>query len=121
MNGLIRGRLVPASALLLTVQACSASQPAVDLSQAVRGIDEAQFLACSGPPVVELPQAGQVHMSFVTNLKRGEQMGVVGPAAFPERSCLVDAVFEQRRLIASTFSGNSAMCSLVFAPCLRGR
>lgn len=121
MNGLACGKLVPLLALLVALQACAASQPAVDLSQALRGIDEARFLACSGPPVVQLPQAGQVHMSFVTNLKRGQQMGLAGPTAFPEQSCLVDAVFEQHRLASSTFSGNPAMCNLVFAPCLGGQ
>jgi hypothetical protein len=103
--------------LTLIVQACT-QQPPADLSTSLKGIDKAKFLACSGPPLLELPQAGQDRMSFVTNLQRGAPIGIVSPAAAPTESCSVDAVFEQDRLVSSVFSGNLSMCQLVFAPCL---
>lgn len=101
----------------LIVQAC-AQQPVPDLSASLKGIDKAKFLACSGPPLLEYPQAGQDRMSFVTNLKRGQPIGIGTSAALPAESCSVDAVFEQDRLVSSAFSGNPSMCQLVFAPCL---
>jgi hypothetical protein len=103
--------------LTLIVQAC-AQQPPADLSASLKGIEKAKFLACSGPPLLELPQAGQDRMSFVTDLKRGAPIGIASPAALPTESCSVDAVFEQDRLVSSVFSGNLSMCQLVFAPCL---
>jgi hypothetical protein len=101
----------------LVEQAC-AQQPPPDLSATLKGIDKAKFLACSGPPSLELPQAGQDRMSFVTNLRRGSPIGITSPTAPAPESCSVDAVFEHDRLVSSVFSGNLAMCQLVFAPCL---
>ena len=58
-------------------------------------------------------------MSFVTNLRRGETIGVTSPTAFPVASCSVDAVFQDDRLVSSTFSGDTSMCSMVFGPCVQ--
>jgi hypothetical protein len=102
----------------LVEQACAQQAPP-DLSVALKGIDKTKFLACSGPPSLELPQAGQDRMSFVTNLRRGSPIGITSPTVAPPESCSVDAVFEQDRLVSSTFSGNLTMCQLVFAPCLQ--
>ncbi len=103
-------------ALVLALAACA--QPAApDLGVALKGIEQSRFLACSGPPILEYPQGGQDCMSFVTNLKRGESMGVVGPTALPPASCSVDALFENSRLVSANFSGDLTMCQLVFAPC----
>ncbi len=57
-------------------------------------------------------------MSFVTNLRRGESMGVTSPTAFAPASCSVDALFQNSRLVTANFSGDQTMCQLVFAPCL---
>ena len=95
-----------------------ANQPQIDLSVRLKGIDQARFLACSGPPMLEIPQGEQVRMTFVTNLQRGASVGILGPTAVPTESCSVNAVFENNRLASSAFSGNLPMCQLVFAPCL---
>ena len=58
-------------------------------------------------------------MSFVTNLKRGEAIGVASPTALAPASCSVDAVFENSRLVSADFSGDQSMCQLVFSPCLQ--
>ncbi|HEY2617971.1 MAG TPA: hypothetical protein VGI78_11570 [Acetobacteraceae bacterium] len=102
----------------LVEQACAQQAPP-DLSAALKGIDKTKFLACSGPPSLDLPRAGQDRMSFVTNLRRGSTIGITSPTVAPAESCSVDAVFEQDRLVSSVFSGNLAMCQLVFAPCLQ--
>jgi len=105
-------------ALVLALAACA--QPATpDLGVALKGIEQSRFLACSGPPVLEYPQGGQDRMSFVTNLKRGESMGVAGPTALPPASCSVDALFENSHLVTANFSGDLTMCQLVFSPCMR--
>ncbi len=104
--------------LVLTLAACA--QPAApDLGVALKGIEQSRFLACSGPPILEYPQGSQVRMSFVTNLKRGQSMGVADPMALPPGSCSVDALFENSRLVSASFSGDPTMCQLVFAPCLQ--
>jgi hypothetical protein len=105
-------------ALIFALTAC-AQQPTPDLGVALAGIDQSRFLACSGPPVLELPQGSQERMSFVTNLRRGQSMGVVGPTALPPASCSVDALFENAHLVRANFSGDLTMCQLVFAPCLQ--
>jgi hypothetical protein len=103
-------------AIIALVASCS--QPSgVNLSTSLRGIQKSKFLACSGPPSLEYDQGGQDRMSFVTNLQRGQAIGIAGPTAFPVESCSVDAVFEHDRLVSSSFSGNPAMCNAVFAPC----
>ena len=102
----------------LIVQGC-AQQPPADLSATLKGIEKAKFLACSGPPSLEYIQAGQDRMSFVTNLQRGQPIGIASPTAASPESCLVDAVFEHDRLVSSVFSSNLSMCQLVFAPCLQ--
>jgi len=79
---------------------------------------KSQFLACAGPPTLEYSQASQDRMSFVTNLKRGQPIGIGSPSAFPAESCAVDATFERDRLVTSSFAGNLGMCDLVFSPCL---
>jgi hypothetical protein len=104
--------------IALAVQACT-QQPPADLSVALKGIEKAKFLACSGPPSLEYAQASQDRMSFVTNLQRGQPVGIASPTALPPESCSVDAVFEHDRLTSSAFSGNLSMCQLVFAPCLQ--
>lgn len=105
-------------ALVLALAACA--QPAApDLGVALKGIEQSRFLACSGPPVLEYPQGSQDRMSFVTNLRRGELMGVVGPTALPPASCSVDALFENSHLVTANFSGDLTMCQFVFAPCMQ--
>ena len=118
MRALRNARLVTGVFMaLLMVIGCTQGVP-VDLSARLKGISKSQFLGCSGPASLEYAQQGQDRMSFVTNLKRGQAIGIAGPTAFPAESCLVDAVFEQDRLVSSSFSGNQAMCEWVFAPCL---
>lgn len=104
-------------ALALALGMC-APQSQVDLGSALSGIEQSRFLACSGPPSMEIPQGSQDRMWFVTNLKRGAAIGILGPTAAPVESCSVAAVFENSRLASATFSGNQAMCQQVFAPCL---
>jgi hypothetical protein len=112
-----RGRF---SALLCAVTLAGCSQPAPgNLATSLKGIEKSRFLGCSGPPLLTTSNAGQEHMSFVTNLRRGETIGVTSPTAFPVASCSVDAVFQNDRLVSSTFSGDMSMCSMVFAPCLQ--
>jgi hypothetical protein len=94
-------------------------KPQLDLGSALSGIEESRFLACSGPPLLEVPQGNQNRMWFVTNLKRGESIGTLGPTAAPVESCSVAAIFGSSRLVRATFSGNQSMCQLVFAPCLQ--
>jgi hypothetical protein len=103
---------------LAAVLAACAQQPQADLGTALSGIEQSRFLACSGPPSLEMPQGSEDRMWFVTNLKRGDTIGVVGPTAAPSESCSVTAVFENSHLARATFSGNQSMCQLVFAPCL---
>jgi hypothetical protein len=110
-----RGRSL---AFVFALAAC-AQQSTPDLGAALTGIDQSRFLACSGPPVLEIPQGSQDRMSFVTNLTRGQSMGVVGPTALPPASCSVDALFENSHLVSAKFSGDLTMCQLVFAPCLQ--
>ena len=96
------------------------SQPAPgNLAASLKGIEKSRFLSCSGPPLLATSNAGQDHMSFVANLRRGETIGVSSPTAFPVASCSVDAVFQDDRLISSTFSGDMSMCSMVFGPCIQ--
>ena len=103
--------------LILILAAC-AQQATPDLSLALKGIEKSRFLACSGPPILEYPQGGQDRMSFVTNLKRGEAIGV-GPVVSGPDACSVEATFENSRLVNSNFSGNLTMCQRVFNPCLQ--
>ena len=111
----MRGRSL---ALVLTLAACA--QPATsDLGVALQGIEQSRFLACSGPPTLEYPQGDQDRMSFVTNLKRGESMGITSPTAFAPASCSVDALFGNSHLVSANFSGDQTMCQLVFATCLQ--
>jgi hypothetical protein len=105
-------------ALAVAVAAC-AQQAAPDLAAALKGVEKSRFLACSGPPILELPQGGQDRMSFVTNLKRGEAIGISSPTAVTPASCSVDAVFENSRLVSADFSGDQSMCQLVFSPCMQ--
>ena len=105
----------PAVAIALT--GCT-PQKQVDLSTALAGIDRSRFLACSGPPSLEMPEGGQDRMWFVTNLKRGSMIGISSPTAVAPESCSVAAVFQESRLVSSTFSGNQSMCQMVFAPCI---
>lgn len=102
--------------ILLIVAGC-AQPPPVDLATKLKGISKSQFLTCSGPPIMEYAQQGQDRMSFVTNLRRGQAIGVTSPTAFPVDSCSVDAVFEQDRLVSASFSGSQTMCQWVFASC----
>ena len=104
--------------LSLMLAACT-QQPTQDLGVGLKGIEKSRFLACAGPPVLEFPQGGQDRMSFVTNLKRGDAIGISGPTAFAPASCSVDAVFENSRLVSANFSGDQSMCQLVFSPCLQ--
>ena len=103
---------------LMTLAGCSQPAPA-NLAASLKGIERARFLSCSGPPLLTTSNAGQDQMSFVTNLRRGETIGVTSPTAFPVASCSVDAVFQNDRLVSSTFSGDMSMCNLVFGPCLQ--
>ena len=110
-------RFIGTLGMLALLAGCS-QPPPVDLATALKGIDKARFLACSGPPMLEMPEGNLDRMSFVTNLKRGAVIGITGPTAFPVESCSVDAVFENNRLAKANFSGNDTMCQMVFAPCL---
>jgi hypothetical protein len=103
---------------LVTLAGCSGPAPA-NLAASLKGTEKSRFLSCSGPPLLATSNAGQDHMSFVTNLRRGGTIGVSSPTAFPVASCSVDAVFQNDRLVSSTFSGDTSMCSLVFGPCLQ--
>jgi hypothetical protein len=58
-------------------------------------------------------------MSFVTNLKRGEAIGVASDCLAPASCSAVDAVFENSQLVSADFSGDQSMCQLVFSPCLQ--
>jgi hypothetical protein len=104
-------------ALISLASGCS-QQKTPDLALALKGISKSSFLQCSGPPMLEIPQSGQDRMSFVSNLTRGQPIGIASPTALPVESCSGDAVFEEGRLVQVTFSGDQPMCSLVFAPCL---
>ena len=101
----------------LALTACS-QQPQVNLNTALAGIDKSRFLTCSGPPSLEIPQGSQDRMWFVSNLSRGQNIGVLSPTADPAESCSVAATFENAHLTSATFSGNQSMCQVVFAPCL---
>jgi hypothetical protein len=109
--------MIPPLLTAIAVTACGQQGPA-DLSTALRGMSKSEFLSCAGPPMLEYAQAGLDRMSFVTNLKRGQPIGIAGPLAGPAESCSVDATFERDRLVTSSFSGNIGMCDLVFSPCL---
>jgi hypothetical protein len=105
-------------ALVLALAACA--QPAApDLAVSLKGIEQSRFLACSGPPVLSYPQGNQNRMSFVTNLQRGQTMGIASPTALPPASCSVDALFQDSHLVTANFSGDLTMCQLVFAPCVQ--
>ena len=101
----------------LTLMTCT-QQPQADLSTALSGIEKSRFLTCSGPPSLEIPQGSQDRMWFVSNLSRGQTIGVLSPTTNAPDSCSVAAVFENSRLASATFSGNQSMCQVVFAPCL---
>lgn len=89
--------------------------PGPDLATGLRGIDEAHFLSCSGPPTVSLGEPGQERMTFLTNGSRGQ--GLVSPAAAPLAACSATAVFQQGRLAEVTLGGNPDTCVRVFGPC----
>ena len=117
---LIPVRLGLFSAILCVATLADCSQPApANLAASLKGIEKSRFLSCSGPPLLATSNAGQDQMSFVTNLRRGETIGVTSPTAFPVASCSVDAVFQNDRLVSSTFSGDMSMCSMVFGPCIQ--
>ena len=107
------------ASIIATLALMSCSQPPqVDLGTALSGIEQSRFLACSGPPSLALPQGGEDRMWFITNLDRGQSVGLLSPTADAPDSCSVAAVFKNARLANATFSGNQSMCQLVFAPCL---
>jgi hypothetical protein len=58
-------------------------------------------------------------MSFVTNLKQVEAIGVLAAGAVAHASCSVDAVFENSRLTSGSFSSNQTMRQSVFNLCLQ--
>jgi hypothetical protein len=75
-------------------------QPAApDLDVALKGIEQTRFPVCSGPPILGYAQGRQDRMSFVTNLRRGETTGIVGPTALPPASCLMNALCKNSRLV----------------------
>jgi hypothetical protein len=117
MTSLMRIR-VCSLAVALAASAC-AQQATPNLAIALKGMEKSRFLACSGPPILELPQGNQDRMSFVTNLQRGTTIGILSPTAIAPGSCSVDTVFENSRLTSANFSGDQSMCQVVFAPCLR--
>jgi hypothetical protein len=104
--------------VVVTLGSCT-QPPQADLGVALQGIDQARFLACSGPPSLEQPSGGQDRMWFVTNLRRGAAIGLSSTTAPAPESCSVAAVFENSRLASANFSGNQSMCQVVFAPCLQ--
>jgi hypothetical protein len=66
--------------LLLAGAAACSSSGATDLSTALKGIDEAKFLLCSGPPSLEFPEGGQDRRAFVTKvLLQKSRRAMVGP------------------------------------------
>jgi hypothetical protein len=105
---------------LLTAVLFGPAPAFADLAAALQGVDQATFLRCSGPPMMSYPTGlpGQIAMSFVTNLQRGQAIGPFGPSAFPVASCSVDAVFKSNRLVSASFSGDQSMCAMVFSPCV---
>jgi hypothetical protein len=108
---------IACAAMAIVLPDCSQLPP--DLATSLKGIDRAQFLGCSGPPLLDNLTTGQERMSFVTDLKRGSAIGIAGPTALPPESCSVDTVFVDQHLVSANFSGNLAMCNQVFAPCLQ--
>jgi hypothetical protein len=117
---MLRRRRVSAAvcAVLAALTVTCTQQPVADLAASLKGIDKARFLTCSGPPLLETSESGQDRMMFLSNLKRGQAIGVGSAADGPDVSCSVDAVFQNDRLIRSDFSGNPSMCTLVFSACL---
>ena len=105
--------------LVAMVLADCSQQPPPDLSASLKGIDKAKFLSCSGPPLLDYPTAGHERLSFVTDLRRGSNIGLAGPGAATPASCSVDTVFQDNRLVTANFSGDQSMCTMVFAPCLQ--
>lgn len=108
----------PSIVVMMSLAGC-AQQPAADLGNALKGIDQSRFLACSGPPTLEQASGSQNNMWFVTNLRRGAAIGLLSPTAPAPESCSVAAVFENSRLVSATFSGNQSMCQVVFGPCVQ--
>jgi hypothetical protein len=112
------GKRLPAGAMLAVVLGSCTQPPPVDLAASLKGIDKAKFLRCAGPPTVAFSESGRDLMSFMTNLKRCQAIGAASSAPIPAATCMVDAVFQDNRLVSSSFSGDQSMCSLVFSPCL---
>jgi hypothetical protein len=106
--------------ILLSLQACDQRAPP-DLPGALKGTSKSEFLACSGPPSLEVADGGRDRMAFLTNLQRRAGKSYVNPALTPHEACSVNAVFENNRLVSAEFYGNMAMCDWVFAPCLENR
>jgi hypothetical protein len=103
--------------IVVVLSTACAQQSSQSLQAALQGIDKASFLACSGPPLFESPQGPQDRMSFVTNLARGEAIGIGLDKALTPASCSVDALFVDNRLASANFSGNLTMCDRVFSAC----
>ena len=105
-------------AVVLAMGACT-QQPQADLGVALKGIDQARFLACSGPPSLEQPSSGQDRMWFVTNLKRGAAIGLLSPTApapNPVRSRLCSRISRSASATfgtQSTSGGFRAMLAIV--------
>lgn len=116
-TGAYRAKATAPIMVALALMSCS-QQPQVDLNTALSGIEKSRFLTCSGPPSLDMPQGNQENMWFVSNLSRGQAIGVLSPTANAPDSCSVAAVFENSHLVSATFSGNQSMCQVVFAPCM---
>lgn len=104
-------------ALALALVTC-APGPTPNLAVALKGIEKSRFLACSGPPLLNYPQGGQDRLAFMTDLNRGQSIGIGGAPGPGPAACSVTALFENSRLVQASFGGDPAMCQAVFYPCL---
>lgn len=101
--------------LVLGLAAC-ATQSAASLAAGLQGITRAEFITCSGPPILSYSSAGQEHLAFLANRA---PPGTIGANALLPAACSGNAVFENGKLVAVEFSGSPALCNQLFVPCLR--
>jgi hypothetical protein len=112
-----RRRAVFFTLAVASVAAC-AQTASPNLEANLKGITKSAFLACSGPPLLDQPNGTTEQMSFITNLARGQVIGLSSPTALAPDSCSVDAVFANDRLASANFSGSLTVCNRVFLPCM---
>ncbi len=103
--------------VVLLLAACGAQQSSQSLQAGLQGVDKASFLACAGPPILDMPDGNRERMSFVTDLRRGAPIGIGLDQQMPQEQCSVDALFVDNKLASANFTGNLTMCDRVFSPC----